>query len=47
MNSISSRVKTLPVGLFGLQMMIAFVFELKAARNSSRSKLQSGARNGT
>jgi hypothetical protein len=38
MNSSSSRLYTLPVGLFGLQMMIAFVRSLNAAFNSSRSK---------
>jgi hypothetical protein len=37
-------VKTLPVGLFGLQMMTAFVRSLKAARSSSGSNVQSGAR---
>ena len=34
----SSRVKTLPVGLFGVLMMIAFVLSLKAAASSSGSK---------
>ena len=39
MNSISARVKTLPVGLFGLQGIIARVFELNTERSSSGSKV--------
>jgi hypothetical protein len=43
------KVKTLPVGLFGLQIIIAFVFSLKAERSSSRSnsKPASVRRSGT
>ena len=47
MASSSSREKTVPVGLFGLQRTIAFVRSLKAAASSSGSKVQSGGRTGT
>ena len=39
----SSRVKTLPVGLFGLLMMMAFVRLVNAAASSSGSNVQSGS----
>ena len=39
--SSSSREKTFPVGLFGVLMMIAFVFSLNAAASSSGSNVQS------
>ena len=38
--SSSSRENTLPVGLFGVLRMIAFVFPLKAAASSSGSNHQ-------
>ena len=40
-------MKTVPVGLFGLQRMIALVRSLKAAASSSGSKVQPGGRTGT
>ena len=43
MNSSSSRVNTLPVGLFGVLTMMALVRGPNARVSSSRSKLQSGA----
>ncbi len=45
--SRSAREKTVPVGLLGLQRMIALVLSLKAAASSSRSNRQSGGRIGT
>ena len=44
MHSSSAREKTLPVGLLGELRMIALVRGVKAARSSSGSKVQSGAR---
>src|SRR5947209_3326118 len=41
--SSSSRENTLPVGLFGVLMMIAFVLSLNAAASSSGSNDQSAA----
>ncbi len=47
MTPSSSREKTLPVGLFGVLMMIARVRFENAAASSSGSKRQSGSRSRT
>ena len=47
MASRSSREKTVPVGLLGLQRMIALVRSLNAAASSSGSNRQCGGRSGT
>ena len=39
----SPRVKTLPVGLFGVLTMMALVRSLNAAASASGSNVQSGA----
>ena len=47
MVSRSSRVKTVPVGLLGLQRTIALVRSLNAAASSSGSNFQCGGRTRT
>ena len=47
MNCSSLLVKTFPVGLFGVLMMMARVRSLNAAASSCSSNVQSGSRSRT